>query len=211
MKRLLAVLLALALLCGGMSCACAEYYSEVALIAGDAEYTPEALERAVRLNMIQSALDCAARGYAYDMKDSLSIIDVMSKVLFDLEMRTVVEAQAQEMGLLPLTEEEEAAVRAQAEADYQTWMQIPLSENGSKYLPGVDPEAWGLTLDALIGEARAAAVNEKLMQAYTKDMTDADDAARQDAYTDWILERWQDAVIYEDALGVAEVCLKLAK
>jgi len=228
MKRIVTFVLALMVLTAGAACARAEYFSEAALVVGEQVVTTEELETAMRRYQIQAALDCAALGYGYDVKDSLNIIDAMDKVIFDLEQRLVIQAQTAALEIPELTDEERAAAAEQAEQTWQSCLDIVNSENGRAYLPageeaadGNDPRSdaekyltsWGLTREFLAQEACDAMTEQKLMAAYAaqQGLTDATEDEQLDAYTEWILQCWQDVGVNEDALAVAEVCMKLYK
>ena len=223
MKRILSVFLALTLMAAGVVCARAEYYSDTAAAVGETVITPEELEGAMRLYQIQAALSSAALDYSYDVTDTLNIIDALSKVLFDMELQVVIRAQAEAKGIAALTAEEEKDAAARAESAWNAYKETAMSDAGmahlpaADYTPSTDPDetvanyfaAWGLTKDALMQQAKDEILNEKLLRACAADMTDTDEDAVLDAYTEWLLGCWADAGVVEDAIGVAEVCLNL--
>ena len=223
MKRILSVFLALALLAMGTVCAQAEYYSDTAVTVGETVISPEELEAAMRLYQIQAALSGAAMDYNYDVRDTLNIIDAMSKGLFDLELQVVIRAQAAEKGVDKLTAEEEADAAERAESAWQGYRETAMSDAGMAHLPAVEytpstnPDetvenyfaAWGLTKDALVQQAKDEILQEKLMRAFAAESPDTDKEALLDAYTEWLLSCWEEAGVIEDTIGVAEVCLNL--
>lgn len=73
------------------------------------------LERSMAL----AAIRCASYGYDIDMTDPLTVADEMDKMLFDLELRTVVEQRAEAVGLDGFTQEEDAQALEAAEAEWQ--------------------------------------------------------------------------------------------
>lgn len=223
MKKYLSLLLAL-LLCLPAGLCRAEYYCGDPVAVGDTVISPATLEKAAQYHLICGALSSAAIGKSYPVTDSISIVDAMSKALFDLEQQIVICAEAEKMGLGELTPEEEAQLSAQAEAEMAKYRAVVFSENGMAFLPAGDYEpveddpeetvtrylaSWGLTIDRLFDEEYIYLLETKMQEKVTAHMQDATEDERIDYYTDWILARTDEAGIKENALSVAEVCLAL--
>ena len=224
MKKSVCVLL-LCAVCLMAGTGCAEYFSWDAVTVNGTVIAPEELEDAMLRHQIRAALRCASYGYGYDMVDRLNIIDAMSKVLFDLEEEILIREQAEALGVDALSDREEEQARALAQEQWTEYLQIAGSENGMAFLPAGnytvirdDPQgslagylsSFGLTEEWLYQEARGEIVEEKLMQAVTSHLSDAAEEEKLDYYVSWLLERRDQAAISENALAVAEVCLKLA-
>ena len=199
------------------------YYSSVALTVNDTVITPQELEEAMRASLLRAVLSVRAYGHDYDMADRGNIIDVLDKVLFDLEIRIVIRDQAEIMGLDDLTAEEYESLWDSAQEE---WEQLCAQLSGSGVLQDLpkgayrmdpdDPEgnlirclaSFGLTEDTLYTEQYDWLLEQKLMDAIAQEM-DADADDRTDVYTDWLVERFDEAEIYESGVGVAEVCFRL--
>ncbi len=200
-----------------------DYYASIALSVDGTEITPQELEAAMRSSLLRAALSVRAYGHDYDMADRDNIIDVLDKVLFDLEIRIVIRDQAEIMGLDDLTAEEYESLWDSAQEE---WEQLCAQLSGSGVLQDLpkgayridpdDPEgnlirclaSFGLTEDTLYTEQYDWLLEQKLMDAIAQEM-DADADDRTDVYTDWLVERFDEAEIYESGVGVAEVCFRL--
>ncbi len=222
LKRFLSVLLtALWITAAGAQ---AEYFSESVFTVGETAVSPQTLESAVKRRQILLALSSAEQGRAYDPADSLNILDIMSKTLFDLEQNWVILQEAEAYGLPPLNSEEEEQAAREARESWLWCLQILHSDNGMAFLPAGDYtpqqddpegnaqkylESWGLTEEALREDSRVRIVEKKLMDAVTADIETEDDEEKLMYYVDWLLDRMQQSDIRENGLGVAEVCLAL--
>ena len=200
------------------------YYSPIALTVNGIVITPQELEEAMRSSLLQAALSVRANGHAYDMADRDNIIDTLDKVLFDLEIRTVIREQAEIMGLDDLTAEEYESLWNTAQEE---WEQLCGRLSGSGVLNDLpksvyradpdDPEgniirclaSFGLTEDTLYAEQYDWLLEQKLMDAVAQDADPDDTDERIGVYTDWLLEQFDEADIYESGVGIAEVCFRL--
>lgn len=201
-----------------------DYYASVALTVDDIEFTPQELEEAMRCHLIQSVINVSDYGYEYDITDRDNIIDTLDKVLFDLEIRAVIQEQAEEMGLDDLTEEDYDGIWNEMEEEWQRICEKLISNNimarlpaGNYYRAGDDAEAnitrylasFGLTKETIFDDLYHYALEKKLKEAVTKDMEDASEDEKRAVYTDWLLERFWEADIHENGVGIAEVCFRL--
>ena len=215
--------LVLAVLCLWTASACADYFSPAAVTVNGTVYTPDELENAMRLHLIEASLNCISNGYGYDVTDPLNIIDALDKVLFDMELRVVVMELAEEMEAAELSPEAEEAAQAEAHETWLGYLALANSEQGRAMLPAGEFEevegdtegnlirylaSWGLTEDVLVDDARYWMVEEQLKQAVAGTLADEDEQL--DFYTDWLLEWYDQADIEESGVGVAEVVLNLA-
>ncbi|MBQ9324703.1 MAG: hypothetical protein IJ246_02920 [Clostridia bacterium] len=223
MKRFLCLILVLILGMSVASEAGAVYFSEIAITIEDTEITSEELESAMNQHLIISALYAASAGHDTNITDGLTIIDVLTKVTFDLEQRQVIRNQAALYGIDQLTIEETVRARVQASKKYQAYLDMLFSENAFYFLPAgnyeyVDDdtqgnakrylESFGLTEDALYLEEIDWILDEKLKNVILSQVQDTD--ISEDYYIDWFMDAYYDTYIYEDAVAIAEVCLKLA-
>ena len=224
MKRLMLSALIL-ILCLTAAHGCAEYYSDTAITVNDTVITPEELETAMNRHLIRSALSLAERGIAFDITDSLNIIDVLDKELFDLEMNVIIRERIGDMDVEGLTPEEEAQAAAQAHEAFAHCREITASENGMAFLPAGDYQpvednaeetitrylaSFGLTEEALAEEARWELLEEKLKAAAGPSLIGNEDDDLVVLYAEWLLEWYRVADIRESGTGIAEVVLKLA-
>ena len=223
MKRLICLLLTLSLASAAVP-ALAEYYSAVVFTVNDSlQCTPSELEAAVRRHLFINALNSAAYGIAYDMRDPLNIIDVASKELFAAEQAVIVEDHEDAMGI-DLSEEEEAQALAEARTEWEGYRAVVFSETAFPYLPAGDYEriegdgegnaaryleSFGVTESVLYREIRARMLEDKLMEEVTAGIEGGDEKI--EAYTDLLMIWIQESDIREDGIGVAEVCLELAR
>lgn len=199
------------------------YYSSIALTVNDTVITPQELEEAMRGSLLRAAISVRANGHAYDMADRDNIIDVLDKVLFDLEIRIVIRDQAEQMGLDDLTAEEYKSLWDSTEEEWGQ-LRAKLSESGLlndlpkgayRMVPD-DPEgnltrclaSFGLTEDTLYTEWYDWLLERKLMDAVTREM-DAGADEKRSVYSAWLVEQFDEADIYESGVGVAEVCFQL--
>ena len=193
---------------------------------GDQSISTAALKKEMTRQQLILALSYAAEGREYDIMDSLNILDLVSKVLFDMEQSAMIRnlIKLQEPEDREVTAEEEAQLRAQAKAEWEEYRAVARSENGMAFLPAGnyvpvpdDPEetitryfeSFGLTEESLYQDALNAALDQKLMQAETAFLEDATEDEKFDYYTDWLLNWFSLAGVQEDPLAVAEVCLRL--
>ena len=219
----LALLLALTL-AAGVCCAEESFLFDPALQVDDAVVSTAELEAAMRLHLIEASLSCASYGYALDAHDAITLLDAMDKVLWDLEYSLVIRAQAQARGV-SLTEEDRALAAETARSRWEEALDLVRADEENGFLPPgnydwdpEDPEgnitryleSFGFTLSALTEEEEGNLLSERLKEAVTGDMEDADGEARLNAFVDWLLERMDEASIEEDAMAVAEVCLRFA-
>ncbi len=201
-----------------------DYYSTVALTVDDVEITPQELEEAMRCHLFLSALQMSAYGHEYDTVDRDNIIDTLDKVLFDLELRIVIQDQAEQMGLDELTAGEYDQLWNDALEEWQSIRAQMYGDNAMAYLPAGDyrmieddPEgnitrylaSFGLTEDAVYYYLYDQLIEEKLQNAVTGDMDAAGSDDKISYYTDWLLERFWEADIHENGVGIAEVCFRL--
>ncbi len=201
----------------------ADYYSPAALTVDGMVITPQELEMAMRSDLFLSALYMSSYGQEYDTVDRDNIIDALDKVLFDLEIRAVIRNQAEEMGLDELTAEEYEALWEESQAEWMNIRSQLYGYNAMAYLPAGDyrmvegdPEgnitrylaSFGVTEDTVYSGLFDHLLEQKLQDAVTQDL-DAGEDEIVDAYTDWILERFDEAEIIESGVGIAEVCFRL--
>ena len=220
MKKLTALILALMLLpCFTVSFAKAEA-AETAIRVNAENVTAQQLKDAIALSMFRGAIECAGYGYAYDITDPLNIEDEEDKVVFDMELRIVIRAQAKEWGVDSLAPESEALLQSMVDETWNRYMEIAMSENGLYFLPAgdfepaEDPEenirryfeSFGLTKETLSDAIAQDLVDEQLKAAVTAGMEGNEDVIFM-YYIDWTLERYNEAEIieYEDVIiGVME-------
>ena len=201
-----------------------DYYFPVALTVDDIEITSRELEEAMRRHLLQSVINASSYGYGYDITERDNIIDTLDKVLFDLEIRAVIQDQAEEMGLDDLTVEEYDGIWNDLEEKWQRICEKLVSNNIMARLPAGnyrraedDPEgnitrylaSFGLTEETIFDELYHQVLEDKLKDAVTKDMDAASEDKKTEVYTDWLLERFWEADIHEYGVGIAEVCFRL--
>ena len=201
-----------------------DYYFSVALTVDDIEITPRELEEAMRRHLLQSAINVNSYGHEYDITDRDNIIDTLDKVLFDLEIRAVIQEQAEEMGLDDLTVEEYDGIWTSLEEEWQRIFDKLASDDMMARLPAGnyrkaenDPEgnitrylaSFGVTEETIFDDLYHQALEDKLKEAVTKEMEAASGDEKTEAYTDWLLERFWEADIHEYGVGIAEVCFRL--
>ena len=201
-----------------------DYYAFAALTVDGTVITVQELEEAMRCHLFQSALRMSAYGQAYDTVDRDNIIDTLDKVLFDLEIHIVIRDQAEQMELDELTAEEYEKLWSDSEEEWQSIRDQMYGDNAMAYLPAGDYRmiegdgdgnitrylaSFGLTEDAVYCYLYDQLLEKKLLEAVTADMENADDDEKIDVYTDWLLDRFWEADIHENGVGVAEVCFRL--
>lgn len=224
MKKTVSALLALLIcLLAGAGWAEEAFFFPQAAAVGESVISSEELKEDTQSRLLRSALYFAAQGRDYDVIDPVTILDAMSKSLFDLEQREVIFVQALALGAGPLTAEEEAQAAREAAALMAEYRQTAARGEVSAHLPAGefdyiegDPEgnldryldSWGLTEERLYNEIYGRMLEEKLEAIVAAEIEDEDEKI--DFYTDWILARAEEAPIREDGLAAAEVALSLA-
>ncbi len=201
-----------------------DYYSSSAVTVDGVEITPRELETAMRSDLFLTALRMSSYGQEYDTVDRDNIIDTLDKVLFDLEIRAVIRDQAEQMGLDELTAEEYEALWEESQAEWMDIRSQLYGDNAMAYLPAGayrmikgDPEgnitrylaSFGVTEYTVFNTLYDQLLEQKLKDAVAKDMEAADQEEAISVYTDWILERFDEAEIIENGVGIAEVCFRL--
>ena len=200
------------------------YYSFTAITVNGWDISPEELEQAMLCHLFQSAVNVSSYGHEYDITDRDNIIDTLDKVLFDLEIRAVIEDQAERLGVDELTEEEYDLLWNETQDSWQALRDALYGENAMAFLPAGDYHwvegddegnitrylaSFGVTEDILYDMLYDQTLEQKLLEAVTADMENADEDEKLDVYTNWILERFWEADIHENGVGIAEVCFRL--
>lgn len=201
-----------------------DYYSFTAITVDGWEISPEELEQAMLCHLLQSAVNASSYGHEYGITDRDNIIDTLDKVLFDLELRAVIQHQAEQLGVDELTEEEYSRLWNETEASWQTLRGALYGENAMAFLPAgnyhwIDGDdegnitrylaSFGVTEETLYAMLYDQTLEQKLLEAVTADMENAGEDEKISAYTDWILEKFWEADIHENGVGIAEVCFRL--
>ena len=201
-----------------------DYYSFTAITVDGLEISPEELEQSMLCHLLQSAVNVSSYGHEYDVTDRDNIIDTLDKVLFDLEIRAVIQHQAELLCVDELTEEEYGRLWSETEDLWQAMRGALYGENALAFLPAGDYHwikgdddgnitrylaSFGITEDTLYAMLHDQMLEQKLLEAVTAPMENAGEAEKLDAYTDWILEKFWEADIHENGVGIAEVCLRL--
>ncbi len=221
MKKLTAVLLS-ALLLSCFAASVGEGGGDVAITVGSENITAQQLKDAIELSMFRGAIECAGYGYAYDIVDPLNIEDEADKVVFDMELRVVIRAEAKERGVDTLSPESEEILQARVEETWNRYTEIAMSENGlyflpaGEYEPAEDPEetirryfeSFGLTKETLAGDITQELVDDQLQAAVTAGMEGNEDDIFM-YYIDWTLERFDETDITENRDVIAGVMEEL--
>lgn len=201
-----------------------DYYSFTAITVNGWEISPEELEQAMLCHLLQSAVNASSYGNEYRITDRDNIIDTLDKVLFDLEIRAVIQEQAEQLGVDELTEEEYSQLWSDTQDAWQALRSEMYGENAMAFLPAGDyrmieddPEgnitrylaSFGITEDTLYDMLYDQLLEQKLLEAVTAHMENAGEDEKLDVYTSWILEKFWEADIHESGVGIAEVCFRL--
>lgn len=201
-----------------------DYYSFTAITVDGWEISPEELEQAMLCHLLQSAVNVSSYGHEYNITDRDNIIDTLDKVLFDLEIRAVIQHQAEQLDVDELTEEEYGQLWSETEASWQALRGALYGENALAFLPAGDYHwiegdddgnitrylaSFGITEDTLYDMLYDQLLEQKLLEAVTAPMENAGEDEKLAVYTSWILERFWEADIHENGVGIAEVCFRL--
>jgi len=223
-KYVLTLLLTLFLTAAIQACH-ADYFSPYAFTVNGTQVETEELESAMKRALIEAVLDCASRGYAYDIMDHLNIIDELSKVMFDMEMDLVIREQAQLNGIT-LDEDDRARAQEAAHEAMEHFLEIASSESVMPFMPAGayerrdnDPqgnlnrylESFDLTEAALYEDEVTAILDEKLCLAAAGDLAGKTEEEKLVLFSDLHLLWYNDADIRENGVATAEVVLSLTQ
>ena len=216
MKKVLAVLLMIAIACG-MNCAFAEDGADegerIALAVAGVETTAADLEAEIRLYMFMSALECAGEGEEYNILDPENIDDKTYYVVMDIEDRIADRILAEEAGIDTLTSDDEEALTEEANETWERYRAIAWSDDGMAFLPAGDYEvidgdpegnitryfaSFGLTEDVLLAQARAELIGNRLRAYVTDPLTDMSRDAKTEYYVQWRNDRFDELGVEED-------------
>ena len=191
-KAFLALLLVLCLALSGCTLIQKDAAVDAATVIiqlGDQTVTKAQVQSEIDYQLNYMAYYYSMFGYSYDPTSAENIASARDTVIQNFKEDLVIHAKIAEMGLDQLTEEEEAQVKSDAEADYQrnleyiissNYADSELSEEEIKTKAAEDLTAMDYTMDTALENARNNLTDTKLRNDVIKDVAVTEDEVKAD-------------------------------
>ena len=186
-QALLALMLALTMILTGCTLvqkdAAVDAATEIIRL-GDQVVTKGQVQEEVQAQLDYMAYLYSAYGYSFDPTSPEAIADAQNSVIDSFKKQLVANEKIKELGLDQLTEEEEAKVQSDAEANFKSnvdyivsskYADSELSDEEKNEKAKADLETTGYTMEKALKDARDTVINGKLRDEIIKDVTVSDD------------------------------------